>query len=378
MLNTAVAEQGAASTSETSEAAEPRTHGAPEVLRVGIVGGSGYVGGELLRLAAGHPHLEVVQLTSERLAGRFAHTVHPNHRPFPGIGARGPLKFQSIEHLEACDVLFLCLPHGQALSRMERLAELAETIVDCSSDFRLRSPEAHGRWYGSDAHEPWRGRFVYGLPELERDRLSGARFISGVGCNATAVNLGLWPLAQAGWIDRVVVEVKVGSSEGGAEASAATHHPERSGAVRSFAPVGHRHQAEIHQQLGLDDDQLFFSATAIEAVRGVLATHHVFLNRDVEDKDLWRLFRRAYGREPFVRLVNEKRGLYRLPEPKILAGTNFCDVGWRLDDHGRRLVVISALDNLVKGAAGSAIQALNVARGFPETTGLEFSGLHPC
>ncbi len=378
MLNTAVAEQSSASAPEASETAQPRSRSTPEVLRVSIVGGSGYVGGELLRLAAGHPHLEVAQLTSERLAGRFAHTVHPNHRPSPGVGAHGPLKFQSIDDLEACDVLFLCLPHGRGSSHMGRFAELADTVIDCSADFRLRCPDAHRRWYGRDVDGPWRERFVYGLPELERDRLVGARLISGVGCNATAVNLALWPLAQAGWIDRVVVEVKVGSSEGGAQASAATHHPERSGAVRSFAPVGHRHQAEIHQQLGLDDDQLFFSATAIEAVRGVLATHHVFLNREVEDKDLWRLFRRAYGREPFVRIVNEKRGLYRLPEPKILAGTNFCDIGWRLDDHGRRLVVISALDNLVKGAAGSAIQALNVTRGFAETTGLEFAGLHPC
>ncbi len=377
MLSPAESEQDRPSGSRPSDSqASSQTSEHPAAscvpLKVAIVGGSGYVGGELLRLAAGHPNLRVAQLTSERLAGRFAHTAHPNLRSHP-------LKFRSIQDLEPCDVLFLCLPHGQAMGRLGELAELAETIIDCSSDFRLRSSEAHRRWYGvDDAAGPWRQRFEYGLPEFERSRLSGARFISGVGCNATAVNLALWPLARVGWIDRVVVEVKVGSSEGGAEVSAATHHPERSGSVRSFAPVGHRHQAEIQQQLGLRDDQLFFSATAIEAVRGVLATHHVFLNRDVEDKELWRLYRRAYGDEPFVRLVNEKRGLYRLPEPKILAGTNYCDVGWRLDDHGRRLVVISALDNLVKGAAGSAIQALNVARGFPETDGLEFTGLHPC
>ena len=337
-----------------------------------VVGGSGYVGGELLRLLHDHPHVEVRSLTSQRLAGRFVHTVHPNLR------GRTDLKFSPIEDLEPCDVLFLCLPHGQAAARLDELSGLASVIVDCSADFRLRRSADHARWYGEDPAPVWRERFVYGLPELERDNLRGASCISGVGCNATAVNLGLAPLARAGLIERVVVEVKVGSSEGGAEASDATHHPERSGALRSFAPVGHRHQAEIRQQLGLEEDQLFFSATAVEAVRGVLATCHVFLTEDLADRDVWRLYRRAYGDEPFIRLVNDKRGLYRLPEPKILAGSNYCDVGWRLDDHGRRLVVLSALDNLVKGAAGSAVQALNVSRGWDEGAGLGFGGLHPC
>ncbi|MEO1368879.1 MAG: Asd/ArgC dimerization domain-containing protein, partial [Acidobacteriota bacterium] len=128
---------------------------------------------------------------------------------------------------------------------------------------------------------------------------------------------------------------------------------------------------------GLGADQLFFSATAVEAVRGVLATCHVFLDRDVDAKDVWRLYRDAYGPEPFVRLVNEKRGLHRLPDPKVLAGSNYCDVGWRLDDHGRRLVVLSALDNLVKGAAGSAVQSLNLSLDVDESAGLGFPGLHP-
>ena len=354
------------------DAADTELAAPARTLSAAVVGGSGYVGGELLRLMEAHPLLTTGQLTSERLAGRFVHTVHPNMR------SRTELKFRRLADLEPCDVLFLCLPHGRAMERLPELAERAQTIVDCSSDFRLRRTSDHERWYGDDHGRAFRERFVYGLPELERESLVGARFISGVGCNATAVNLGLWPLAQAGWIDRVVVEVKVGSSEAGAEASPAGHHPERSGAVRSFAPVGHRHQAEILQQLGLEPDQLFFSATAIEAVRGVLATHHVFLNREVDDRDVWRLYRQAYGQEPFVRLVNERRGLYRLPEPKILAGSNYCDIGWRVDDHGHRLVVVSALDNLVKGAAGSAVQSLNVARGFAETQGLDFPGLHPC
>lgn len=341
-------------------------------MRVSIVGASGYVGGELLRLLLGHPHFEVAQVTSERLAGRFVHSTHPNLR-----GAT-QLKFTSVGEMAPCDLLFLCLPHGQAAGKIEYFAGLASRVVDCSADFRLRDPTAHRRWYPeTPTAAEWREQFVYGLPEVGREALRHARFISGVGCNATVTTLGLLPLARAGLVERVVTEVKVGSSEGGAGSSDASHHPERSGAVRSFAPTGHRHQAEIAQATGLAEAQLFFSVTAIEMVRGALATSHVFVRQPLADKELWKLYRQAYGAEPFVRLVKDRSSLYRYPEPKILAGTNFADVGWEVDDLGRRVVVISAIDNLMKGAAGSALQAANLACGFEERTGLGFLGLHP-
>lgn len=347
----------------------------PSQLRVAVAGASGYVGGELLRLLDAHPHTTVTQATSERLANRFVHSRHPNLR------GRYDLRFCRLDELQPVDVLFLCLPHGEAEQHMDRLAPLATTLIDCSADFRLRDADRHRRFYGGEG-SPWRDHFVYGLPELRRADLVGAPNISGVGCNATAVNLALAPLARGGHIRRLVADLKVGSSEGGATSSDASHHPERSGAMRSFAPVGHRHQAEIAEQLQLSEDHIFLSVTSVEAVRGVLATCHVFLEEDLDNKDIWQLYRQAYGEEPFVRLVNERRGLHRLPDPKILSGSNYCDIGWRLDegsggDGERRLVVISALDNLVKGAAGSALQALNVARGFDETAGLGFPGLHP-
>jgi N-acetyl-gamma-glutamyl-phosphate/LysW-gamma-L-alpha-aminoadipyl-6-phosphate reductase len=145
--------------------------------------------------------------------------------------------------------------------------------------------------------------------------------------------------------------------------------------VRSFSPTGHRHQSEILQELG--DFELHFSATAVELVRGVLCTAHVWLDEPLEDKDLWRLYREAYGAEPFVRIVKERTGLYRYPEPKILAGTNYCDVGFVRDPDSERLVVISAIDNLMKGAAGTAVQTMNLMLGLDETAGLGFPGLHP-
>ena len=340
------------------------------MIRASIIGGSGYGGGELLRLLLGHPQVEVSQITSRQHAGKYVHTVHPNLR------GRTMLQFTTVEMIEPCDVLFLALPHGQASAQIDHWAKAAERIIDLSADFRLRDPAAYTQWYDWEHPAPqWLARFVYGLPELHREQMRSAKYVSGVGCNATAANLALWPLSRKGLIERALVDLKVGSSEGGNEASIATHHPERSGAVRSFAPAGHRHQAEVRQEMG--EFELHFSATAIELIRGVLCTAHVFTTQRLEDKDLWKLFREAYGKEPFVRIVKEKTGIYRFPEPKILAGSNHADVGFERDPNSNRVVVISAIDNLMKGAAGSAVQCLNIMMGWDERTALEFTGLHP-
>lgn len=341
------------------------------MLRVSIVGASGYVGGELLRLLMTHPQVEVFQATSERNAGRFIHNTHPNLR---GLST---LKFSSIEELTNTDVIFLCLPHGQAAEKIDRFTDLAEYIVDCSADFRLNDADQFEKWYGKPHPKPeLLTKFVYGLPELHREALKSAKYVSGVGCNATASNLALLPLARAGVIEKVIIEVKVGSSEGGNAFSLATHHPERVNVVRSFAPTGHRHQAEILQELG--DLDLHFSATAVELIRGVMCTAHVFCKDKLADKDLWKMYRAAYRDEPFVRVVKEKRGIYRYPEPKILAGTNIVEVGFEVDGSSNRVVAMSALDNLMKGAAGSAVQSMNLMLGFEENTSLKFCGLHPC
>ena len=340
------------------------------MIRTSIVGGSGYAGGELLRLLLGHPEVEVNQVTSQRFAGKFVGSVHPNLR-----GMR-TLKYTSVDALEPCDLLFLALPHGQAAAQIEQFARLSERIIDLSADFRLAEERAYRQWYGRPHPTPdWLPRFVYGLPELYRDEIRGARFVSGVGCNATAVNLALFPLAQLDLIERAVIEVKVGSSEGGNSPSLASHHSERSGAVRSFAPTGHRHQAEMLQALG--ELEIHFSATAVEMVRGVLCTAHIFLREDLKERDVWQLYRPAFANKPFLRIVNGRSGIYRYPEPKILGGTNFCDVGFAKDPYSNRLVIISAIDNLMKGAAGTAVQAMNVMMGWDETAGLGFVGLHP-
>jgi N-acetyl-gamma-glutamyl-phosphate/LysW-gamma-L-alpha-aminoadipyl-6-phosphate reductase len=346
-------------------------------VKASIVGGSGYAGGELLRLLLSHPEVEVAQVTSERRAGKRVVGVHPNLRK------QTDLIFVRLEDLKPCDVLFLALPHGSSNIRIDQFLERSPVIVDLSSDFRLRDPLDYPRWYGHEHPRPeLLADFVYGIPELHRNEMRTADHISSAGCLATAAILGVYPLFLEGKADPrrpTVVEVKTGSSGAGADEGSASHHPERSGVIRSFKPTGHRHTAEVEQELAMDSchPTVSFSATAVEAVRGVLATAHVFLREQLSERDLWQVFRRVYGHEPFIRLVKESSGLYRYPEPKILTGSNYCDIGFELDPRGDRVVVMAALDNLMKGAAGQAVQCMNVRFGWKEETGLEFPGLHP-
>lgn len=344
-------------------------------MRAVIAGAAGYAGGELLRILSGHPEVEVAQVTSERLAGKRVDFVHP---PLRG---RSDLSFVKRSELREADVVFSALRHGESSGEIDRLRSLAPVVIDMGADFRLRDAAAYPRWYGWEHPRPELLRdAVYGLAELHRDCLRTASLIATGGCLATTSILALRPLAEAGVIDSsapLVIDALVGSSAAGAESSPSTHHAHRSGEARSYAPTGHRHTAEIAQELEVDAASVAFSATSIEAVRGVLVTAHVFLRDDLAERDVWRLYRARYGTEPFVRIVKSTSGLHRSPNPKVLSGTNFCDVGFERDPHSRRLVVTAALDNLVKGAAGQAVQALNVRFGWDESSGLEFSGLYP-
>jgi N-acetyl-gamma-glutamyl-phosphate/LysW-gamma-L-alpha-aminoadipyl-6-phosphate reductase len=344
------------------------------MIRAAIAGASGYAGGELLRLLLAHPQVKVTQITSETYARQYAYFVHPNLR------GHTDLRFTSLQNLEACDLLFLALPHGHAADNIETFATQAKRIIDLSADFRLRDPVHYAHWYGREHPAPeWLARFVYGVPELYREELTGAQYASGTGCNAVVTLLALWPLYRRGLVRETVVEVKVGSSEGGNRPSPASHHPERAGVVRSYMPIGHRHQAELIQELGLDTQVpgIHYSVTSVGIVRGALATCHCLLHENIDEREIWGFYREDYKGEPFVRLVKSRRGIHRHPEPKILTASNYCDIGFVADPGHRRAVIIAAIDNLMKGAAGSAVQSMNVMVGLPETMGLEFPGLHP-
>lgn len=341
--------------------------------RVSIIGGSGYTGGELLRLLLDHPFVEIHQVTSRKHLGEFVYQSHPNLRK------RTSLKFSDPEELSACDILFLALPHGEAQKKIDFYAQKSEKIIDLSADFRLRSADDYLRWY-KEPHRSveWLPKFVYGLPELHRDAIKTSRYISGVGCNATATILAILPALTAGLLEvgqPILVEIKVGSSESGAEGNPGTHHPERSGVIRTFSSFGHRHTAEVIQELNLPKVSL--TMTSVDIVRGSLATAHLTLKKQTAVKDIWKAYRAISDANPFVRVVKEARGIYRVPDPKILAGSNYADIGFEYDEENCHLVATCAIDNLMKGASGTAVQCLNLMQGYPENTALQFPGLHP-
>ena len=346
---------------------------APEPLSVAIVGGSGYAGGEFLRLALNHPHLTVTQVTSERSAGTPVSLVHPNLR------GRTNLKFRKAADLEPADVIVLALPHGSAAKRIAEFEAKGRIVVDLSADFRLKDPAVYRATYGEDHPTPEQlPDWVYGNPELHREELVGATRIACAGCFATSVILALYPLLKLGVLlpKDITATGLVGSSAAGASASDSSHHPERAGSLRVYKPVGHRHTAEAQQELP-GNFPIHLTAISTPRVRGILTTVQAWVPDGWSDKDVWSAYREVYGQEPFIRIVKVAKGIHRYPDPMLLDGTNYCDLGFEMDQDTGRVVLMSAIDNLVKGTAGHAIQSLNISQGWAETTGLEFAGLHP-
>ncbi len=327
---------------------------------VGIVGGSGFTGGELLRLLLQHPGADVVGATSGQYAGKPLHRAHPNLRGFTD------LRFTPRDGLPDAELVFSCLPHQRSAEVVGALRDQGTRVIDLSADFRLRDAATYEDWYGVAHPRPDLLPAAYGLPEAHRAEIRDADLVSGVGCVATSMNLALLPLARAGLLDdaRVVVDAKIGSSAAGVQANDAGMHAHRSRSLRLYAPTGHRHSAEVEQLTGT---RPHVSVHAAELVRGVLSTVHVLTDAP-DERDLWQAFRASYNDEPFVRIVKERQGVHRGPDPKLVAGSNFADVGFHVEDG--RIVVQCALDNLVKGAAGSAVQCFNLMTGRDETTGL--------
>lgn len=338
---------------------------------VSIIGGSGYAGGELLRILLNHPKVKIHQVTSRQFAGQLVSAVHPNLRKATN------LTFIHPDKLSGCDLLFVALPNCVSMGMMKHLSSLSKKIIDLGADFRIHNEAVFKEWYHMKHESPvFLKNFVYGVAELHRKEIKKSSFVACAGCEATVSILSLYPLVKHNLIqENVIIDAKMSSSQGGMDFSLASHHPERAGVVRSYMPVGHRHTAEIEQELkGL---RVAISATAIDMVRGLLVTIHTNPKKGVTEKEVWTAYREEYQREPFIRIVKEPQGIYRYPEPKILQGTNYCDIGFSMDLHTNRLVIIGAIDNLVKGTAGQAVQAMNIMLGFNETEGLKFPGLHP-
>ena len=347
------------------------------MVRVGVWGASGMAGGEVLRLVARHPEMRPVRAVSAKHAGEPVWHQHPHLRNAlrdltfcsPDVARRGG---------EEMDLVFLAVPHGAGADLAAFYAARGVPVADLSADFRLRDPENYRHWYGKAHPCPdLLARAVYGLPEFHREALRRAPVSSGVGCNATCTNLGLRPLAARGLVREARIEVRAGSSEGGGTPTIGSHHPYRRGALRVVEPFRHRHAAEVVQETGLEGGAFSFTLTAVEMVRGVQMLAHVTLTEPLAEKDLWRIYREAYGGEPFVELCPARPAHLRFPDPRLVLGTNRALVGFALDGESSRLLVGCAIDNLMKGAAGSAVQCANLMLGFDETAGLDALAIYP-
>ena len=342
-------------------------------VRVGIIGATGYGGGELVRLLSRHPAAEIVGLQAR---GRTDEAIELSH---PHLGTTALRIGEALP--EELDAVFLGLPHGAAAALVPELVAKGVTVIDLGPDFRLHDPADYPRWYRFDhPNAELLQRAVYGLPELHRDELAklrdaDARIVASPGCYATASILSLAPLAMAGLLDDVVVDAKSGVSGAGREAKPEMHFSEVNESVKAYGVGGHRHVAEIEQELGaLAETQLGpvdFLPHLIPMTRGILAACHVRTTRPVEQAELDALYHSAYDDEAFVEVVAAP------PATKHVTGSNLFKVHPRSDPRTGRVLVLGVLDNLVKGAAGQAIQAFNLVFGLPERSGLEQLPLAP-
>jgi N-acetyl-gamma-glutamyl-phosphate reductase len=337
-------------------------------IRVGIFGGSGYGGSELLRILLFHPNVELVFVTANEQAGKSIGEVHRN------LNGLTQLAFvKAPDELDGIDCVFLALPHGQAMDVVPRLPGDLKAI-DLSGDFRLRDQSVFEKHY-KQSHTAMgsQAEFVYGLTETNREAIMQARLIANPGCFATATLLGLAPLVANGSITgRVVVDAKTGSSGSGAKAAANTHHPQRMNSFYAYKPFTHQHVPEIEQELEQVGDwtsELVFMTHSLPVARGIFASIYAEAKNEITAAKLRELFADYYRESFFVRLVDGS------PDINWVKTTNFCDIGFAV--RGKEIVIFSAIDNLVKGAAGQAVQNMNLMFGLDEKSGLMLVGTNP-
>jgi N-acetyl-gamma-glutamyl-phosphate reductase len=340
-------------------------------IRIGIFGGSGYGGSELLRLLLPHPQAEIVFVTANEHAGKAVGEVHKN------LLGLSDLRFikapEDPNELGEIDCAFFALPHGQAMDVAPKL-DADVKVIDLSGDFRLSDAEAFAKHYGREQTAMKAQRdFVYGLTETNREAIKSATRVANPGCFATATLLGLAPLVAKNLLSsRVIVDAKTGSSGSGAKAAANTHHPQRSTSFYAYKPFTHQHVPEIEQELrrvGEWTNELVFMTHSLPVARGIFASIYCELQQEISAKEAREMFADFYRDSFFVRLVEGS------PDINWVKTTNFCDLGFAA--RGRQLVVFSAIDNLVKGAAGQAIQNMNLMFGLDEKTGLMLIGTNP-
>ncbi|NLY75538.1 MAG: N-acetyl-gamma-glutamyl-phosphate reductase [Firmicutes bacterium] len=346
------------------------------MIKVGIIGASGYTGSELLRILAQHPEAEVTAITSRTYEGRKLEEVYGGFTGWNGPVFNGS---DSIDAVAGCDVVFLAMPHGVAINLVPSLLEKGQKVIDLGADFRFRDAQIYESWYKlQHTQRELTKNAVYGLPEIYRKQIRQAMLVGNPGCYPTSIILAIYPLLKAGLADpdRIIIDSKSGVSGAGRKADLAYNFPELFGNFKAYGLAGHRHTPEIEQELSLAAGKAVkatFSPHLLPVARGILSTIYLNLTKEITTEEVEEILTRSYQGEPFVKIIKEPR----LPELKWVAGTNCCHIGVRVDRRTNQLIVVSVIDNMVKGAAGQAIQNMNLMCDLPETMGLQQWPVYP-
>ena len=345
------------------------------MIKVGIYGGSGYTGQELLRLLCGHPGAKVVAATSRRFAGVPVADVYP---VFSGRTDLAYTDTSPEEMAALADLVFLALPHGVSMEVAPQFLRAGRKVIDLSADFRIRDAASYEAWYGRHTAAGTIPEAVYGLPELYRDRIRTSRLVANPGCYPTSVILGLAPVLRSRWVETgsVIADSKSGVSGAGRDPQIASLFCEVDGGFKAYKVGRHRHTPEIEQELSLlagSEMKISFTPHLLPVKRGILSTIYATLERDVTGEDATALYREFYRDEPFVRVCRAGQ----FPNLSSVVGSNYCDIGVTVDPRTRRIIVVSVIDNLIKGASGQAIQNMNLMCSLEEGTGLPDIALFP-
>jgi len=344
------------------------------MIKVSIIGASGYGGGELARLLLGHPEVELVHLTAESKAGEAMADLYPNLRGFTSSITEAA---DAAQIAKDSDMVFLALPTGKAMQLAPAIVPHAR-LIDLGADFRFKDPQVYEQWYKSPHASPeLLADAAYGLTEFKRGEVRRAQIVGNPGCYPTAALLATLPLLQSGKVrtNGVIVDAKSGVSGAGRGLSMGTHFSEVNENVKPYNVAGHRHTPEIEQEMSAllgRDMPVTFTPHLVPMTRGILVTAYLSVAGSVTTDEATSILREAYAGEPFVRVLADV-----LPQTKATSGSNFCDVAVRVDAHSGTLIAMAALDNLVKGASGQAVQNMNVMMGLPEDLGLWTPGLYP-
>jgi len=339
------------------------------MIKVGIMGGSGYTGEILVGLVLRHPEAELVFVTSQSHKNEKLSDVYPHMEGITDITYKAP----DIDKLAGtADVVFLALPNGMAMNIAPKILEAGVKVIDLSADFRFKDASVFKEWYKADhSSKNLLSKAVYGLPEIEK--ISGAKLVANPGCYATASILGLYPLVKEELIelDSIVVDAKSGVSGAGKALADDTHFPNCNEGVSAYKVAAHRHTPEIEQELG-EGIKITFTPHLVPMTRGIFSTIYAKAKKAIDEGKLTKIYKDIYKGKPFIRVLERK-----LPSTKYVCGTNYCDIAVKYDKRTNKVIVLSAIDNLVKGASGQAVQNMNLMFGLPETSGLEQIAIYP-